>query len=77
MMKKSVYQFLCITSFKRINETKLPLQDIVLSVLIKNTLDVIGLNCFRDKSGLLKVRANDRKQIWKKYMERLMNVENK
>ena len=38
--------------------------------------ELFGLDCSKDKSGVVKVGVNDRKQIWKECMERSMNVEN-
>ena len=38
--------------------------------------DVVGVSCLKDQSGSVKVSVNDRKKIWKKDMEKLMNVEN-
>ena len=38
--------------------------------------DVVGVSCLKDESGEVKVRRDDRKNIWKEHMEKLMNVEN-
>ena len=38
--------------------------------------DVIGVSCFKDESGAVKISVGDRKKIWKEYMEKLKNVEN-
>ena len=38
--------------------------------------DVVGVSCLKDESGPVKVSVDDRKKIWKKHMEKLMNVEN-
>ena len=38
--------------------------------------DVVGVSSFKYGSGAVKVRVNDRKKIWKEYMEKLVNVEN-
>ena len=38
--------------------------------------DVVGVSCLKDESGAVKVSVDDRKKIWKEYMEKLMNVEN-
>ena len=38
---------------------------------------VIGVTCLKDESDMVKVGVNDRKQIWKEHIERLINVENK
>ena len=36
----------------------------------------VWISCLKDESGVVKVSVDDRKKIWKKYMENLMNVEN-
>ena len=38
--------------------------------------DVVGVSCLKDESGAVKVSVDNRKQIWKEHMEKLMNVEN-
>ena len=38
--------------------------------------DVVRVSSFKYGSGAVKVRVNDRKKIWKEYMEKLVNVEN-
>ena len=38
--------------------------------------DVVRVSCLKDKSGAVKVSVDDRKKIWKKDMEKLMNFEN-
>ena len=38
---------------------------------------LLGVSSFKYGSGAVKVRVNDRKKIWKEYMEKLVNVENK
>ena len=38
--------------------------------------NVLGVSYLEDESGALKVRVDDQKKIWKKHMEKLMNVEN-
>ena len=38
--------------------------------------DVAGVSCLKDESGEAKVNMDDQKKIWKKHMEKLMNVEN-
>ena len=38
--------------------------------------DVVRVSCLKDKSGAVKVSVHDRKKIWKKDMEKLMNFEN-
>ena len=37
---------------------------------------LLGVSSFKYGSGAVKVRVNDRKKIWKEYMEKLVNVEN-
>ena len=38
--------------------------------------DVVGVCCIKDENGAMKVSLDDGKNIWKKHMEKLMNVEN-
>ena len=38
--------------------------------------DVVRVSSFKYGSGAVKIRVNDRKKIWKEYMEKLVNVEN-
>ena len=38
--------------------------------------NVVGLSCLKDESGTVKVSVDDQKKIWKKHIEKLMNVEN-
>ena len=37
--------------------------------------DVFRVSCLKDESGVVKISVDDRKKIWKEYMEKLMNVE--
>ena len=37
--------------------------------------DFVGVSCLKVKSGAVKVSMDDRKEIWKEHMEKLMNVE--
>ena len=39
--------------------------------------DVVGVRCLKDKSRAVKVSADDQKKIWKKHVEKLMNIENR
>ena len=38
--------------------------------------DVAGISRLKNESGAVKVSVDHRKKIWKKHMEKLMNVEN-
>ena len=38
--------------------------------------DVAGVSCLKDESRAAKLNVDDQKKIWKKHMEKLMNVEN-
>ena len=38
--------------------------------------DIIGMPCIRDKNGYLKTEIGERLDGWRRYCERLMNVEN-
>ena len=38
--------------------------------------DAVRVSCLKDESGLVKVSVDDRKKIWKKHMEKLINIEN-
>ena len=39
--------------------------------------DVVGINCVKDKDSKIVVEPEKVKQIWKEYMERLLNEKNK
>ena len=43
---------------------------------VRDKKDVVWVSCLKDESGVVKVSVDDRKKIWKKYMENFMNVEN-
>ena len=38
--------------------------------------DILGVNCWKDEKGVVKVTVDEHKSIWKNHMENLMNVEN-
>ena len=38
--------------------------------------NVVGVSCIKDENGAMKVSLDDGKNIWKKHIEKLMNVEN-
>ena len=39
--------------------------------------DVVGVSCLKDESRAVKVSVDDQKKIWKKHVEKLMNIENR
>ena len=38
--------------------------------------DSVGVNCLKDKTGIVKVSVDIQKKIWKEHMKKLTNVEN-
>ena len=38
--------------------------------------DIIGMLCIQDENGNLKTEIAERLEVWRRYYERLMNVEN-
>jgi hypothetical protein len=43
---------------------------------VRENREIVGAQCIRDEHGRLGIDVEDRKEIWKKYMERLLNEEN-
>ena len=39
--------------------------------------DVVGVSCLKDESRAVKVSVDDQKKVWKKHVEKLMNIENR
>ena len=38
--------------------------------------DIIDVLCIQDESGRLKTEIGERMEVWRRYCERLMNIEN-
>ena len=43
---------------------------------VKEKRDIIGVPCIQDENANLKTKISERLEVWRRYCERLMNVEN-
>jgi hypothetical protein len=43
--------------------------------MAKERQDVVGVNCFKNAKGEVVIDSNEVKDVWKKYMDKLLNEE--
>jgi len=48
----------------------------VVKQLAKSSQDVVGVNCVKDANGKVLVENDQVKEVWRKYVEKLLNEEN-
>jgi len=42
--------------------------------MVKSIRDIVGMNCIKDLDGKIVIESDEINEVWRKYMEKLLNV---